>query len=50
MDKRSVDWRGPMPALVTPFAKDGSVAARFAPTTTPDDPALRAAIEAELAK
>jgi len=25
MDKRSVDWRGPMPALVTPFAKDGSV-------------------------
>ena len=32
------------------IAKDGSVAARFAPTTTPDDPALRAAIEAELAK
>ena len=32
------------------IAKDGSVAARFAPTTTPDDAALRAAIEAELAK
>lgn len=32
------------------IAKDGSVAARFAPTTAPDDPALIAAIEAELAK
>ena len=32
------------------IAKDGSVAARFAPTTNPDDPALVAAIEAELAK
>ncbi|MCP1468833.1 glutathione peroxidase [Sphingobium sp. OAS761] len=32
------------------IAKDGSVAARFAPATTPDDPALMAAIEAELAK
>lgn len=31
-------------------ARDGSVAARFAPPTTPDDPALVAAIEAELAK
>jgi len=32
------------------IAKDGSVAARFAPTTAPDDPALIATIEAELAK
>jgi glutathione peroxidase len=32
------------------IAKDGSVAARFAPATTPDDPALVAAIDAELAK
>lgn len=32
------------------IAKDGSVAARFAPGTTPDDPALVSAIEAELAK
>ena len=32
------------------IAKDGTVAARFAPTTAPDDPALISAIEAELAK
>ena len=32
------------------IAKDGSVAARFAPGTTPDDAALVSAIEAELAK
>lgn len=32
------------------IAKDGSVAARFDPTTAPDDAALRAVIEAELAK
>jgi glutathione peroxidase len=32
------------------IAKDGSVAARFSPTTAPDDPALVATIEAELAK
>lgn len=32
------------------IAKDGSVAARFAPSTEPEDPALVAAIEAELAK
>ena len=32
------------------IAKDGSVAARFAPTTAPDDAALVAAIETELAK
>ncbi len=32
------------------IAKDGSVAGRFAPGTTPDDPALVSAIEAELAK
>ncbi len=32
------------------IAKDGSVAARFAPTTPPDDADLVAAIEAELAK
>ncbi len=32
------------------IAKDGTVAARFAPTTAPDDAALVAAIEAELAK
>lgn len=32
------------------IARDGSVAARFTPDTTPDDPELVAAIEAELAK
>ena len=32
------------------IARDGTVAARFAPTTAPDDAALIAAIEAELAK
>ncbi|MDF0487414.1 glutathione peroxidase [Sphingomonas sp. H39-1-10] len=32
------------------IARDGTVAARFAPSTAPDDPALVAAIEAELAK
>ncbi len=32
------------------IAKDGSVAARFAPTTPPDDADLAAAIEAELAR
>ena len=32
------------------IGRDGDIAARFAPTTTPDDPALIAAIEAELAK
>lgn len=32
------------------IAKDGSVAARFAPTVTPDDPDLLAVIDAELAK
>jgi glutathione peroxidase len=32
------------------IAKDGTVAARFAPTVTPDDPDLVAAIETELAK
>ena len=32
------------------IAKDGTVAARFAPATAPDDPALVSAIEAELAK
>jgi glutathione peroxidase len=31
-------------------ARDGRVAARFAPNTTPDDPALLQALEAELAK
>jgi glutathione peroxidase len=30
--------------------RDGSVVGRFAPTTTPDDPELIAAIESELAK
>lgn len=30
--------------------RDGNVVGRFAPATTPDDPALVAAIEAELAK
>jgi glutathione peroxidase len=30
--------------------RDGSVVHRFAPTVTPDDPAVTAAIEAELAK
>ena len=32
------------------IARDGSVAGRFAPAVTPDDPELVAAIEAELAK
>jgi glutathione peroxidase len=32
------------------IGKDGSVVARFAPATTPDDPTVVAAIEAELAK
>ncbi len=32
------------------IGRDGKVAARFAPTTAPDDPSLVAAIEAELAK
>jgi len=32
------------------IAKDGTVAKRFAPTMAPDDPAITAAIEAELAK
>ena len=32
------------------IGRDGKVAARFAPATTPDDPELVAAIEAELAK
>jgi glutathione peroxidase len=32
------------------IGRDGSVVARFAPTVTPDDPALVSAIEAELAK
>ncbi len=32
------------------IGKDGSVAGRFAPATTPEDPDLVAAIEAELAK
>ena len=32
------------------IGRDGTVAARFAPTTAPDDPELVAAIEAELAK
>ena len=32
------------------IARDGSVAARFAPGVTAEDPALAAAIEAELAK
>jgi glutathione peroxidase len=32
------------------IGKGGAVVARFAPTTAPDDPALVAAIEAELAK
>lgn len=32
------------------IGKDGSVVARFAPGTTPDDPALVSTIEAELAK
>jgi len=45
----------PAPGILWNFekfviARDGSVAARFAPTTAPDDPALIAAIEAELAK
>ena len=31
-------------------AKDGTVARRFAPSTTPDDPAVLAAIDEELAK
>ena len=32
------------------IAKDGTVAGRFAPSTAPDDPAIVAAIDAELAK
>jgi glutathione peroxidase len=32
------------------IARDGTVAARFAPDVTPDDPLLLAAIDAELAK
>ena len=32
------------------IAKDGQVAARFAPMITPEDPSLVSAIEAELAK
>jgi glutathione peroxidase len=32
------------------IGRDGSVAARFAPATTPDDPELVSAIQAELAK
>ena len=32
------------------IGKDGSVAGRFAPATAPDDPALLAAIDAELAR
>jgi len=32
------------------LGRDGSVVGRFAPATTPDDPALVAAIEAELAR
>ncbi|EQB32386.1 glutathione peroxidase [Sphingobium ummariense] len=45
----------PAPELLWNFekfliARDGAVVARFAPSTTPDDPALVAAIEAELAK
>ena len=32
------------------IAKDGSVVARFAPATAPDDPALVGAIDAELAR
>lgn len=32
------------------IARDGRVAARFSPDTTPDDPALLAAIDRELAK
>jgi len=32
------------------IARDGTVAARFAPTTAPNDPALVAVIEGELAK
>ena len=45
----------PEPELLWNFekfviAKDGTVAARFAPTTAPDDAGLIAAIEAELAK
>lgn len=45
----------PEPELLWNFEKfvigrDGEVAARFAPTTAPDDPALIATIEAELAR
>jgi glutathione peroxidase len=32
------------------IGRDGSVAGRFAPAMTPDDPALVSAIQAELAK
>lgn len=45
----------PAPGILWNFEKfvisrDGEVAARFAPTTAPDDPALIAAIQAELAR
>jgi len=45
----------PAPGILWNFekfviARDGTVAARFSPNTAPDDPALIAAIEAELAK
>ena len=32
------------------IGRDGNVVARFAPAVTPDDPELRAVIDAELAK
>ena len=32
------------------IGRDGSVVARFAPTVTPEDPALVSAVESELAK
>ncbi len=45
----------PAPGILWNFEKflisrDGSIAARFAPSTAPDDPALIGAIEAQLAK
>ncbi len=45
----------PAPGILWNFekfliARDGMIAARFAPNTAPDDPALIAAIEAELGK
>ena len=45
----------PAPGILWNFekfliARDGSIAARFAPTLTPDDPQLIAAIRSELAK